>query len=117
MSATRSFRPSTQFSRHYDPKTHGPAIVNVYNSTDHRGLLSNGSTTFDVLMTQGVHFAVCEQSTHSLADTPARNDVGDAENTFKKLTSHLIGNSHMVRSGIVAVGHAQERGFPYVYCG
>jgi hypothetical protein len=36
---------------------------------------------------------------------------------YKKLTSNLIGNSHMVPSGIVAVGHAQERGFPHVYCG
>jgi len=33
----------------------------------------------------------------------------------KELTSNLIGNSHMVPSGIVAVGHAQEHGYAYVY--
>jgi intracellular sulfur oxidation DsrE/DsrF family protein len=99
------------------PKSHVPAVVNVFNSKDYRGLLSNGSTTFDELIRQGVHFAVCAQSTHGLADGFARNDGGDAETTYKTLTSNLIGNSHMVPSGIVAVGHAQERGFPYVYCG
>jgi intracellular sulfur oxidation DsrE/DsrF family protein len=36
---------------------------------------------------------------------------------YKELTSNLIGNSHMVPSGIVAVGHAQERGYAYAYCG
>jgi intracellular sulfur oxidation DsrE/DsrF family protein len=100
-----------------DPKSHGPAVVNVYNSTEYRGMLSNGSATFDALIKQGVHFAVCDQSTHGYADSLARDDGGEAEITYKKLTSNLIGNAHMVPSGIVAVGHAQERGFPYVYCG
>jgi intracellular sulfur oxidation DsrE/DsrF family protein len=100
-----------------DPKSHGPAVVNVYNSPEYRGLLANGSATFDVLIKQGVHFAVCAQSTHGYADNFARSDGSEAETIYKKLTSNLIGNSHMVPSGIVAVGHAQERGFPYVYCG
>jgi intracellular sulfur oxidation DsrE/DsrF family protein len=100
-----------------DPKSHGPAVVNAYNSTEYRGLLPNGAATFDVLIKQGVHFAVCAQSTHGYADGLSRDDGGDAEATYKKLTSNLIGNSHMVPSGIVAVGHAQEHGFPYVYCG
>jgi intracellular sulfur oxidation DsrE/DsrF family protein len=109
--------PMAARTKFNDPKSHGPAIVNVFNSKDYRGLLSNGSTTFDELIKQGVHFAVCAQSTHGLADGLARNDGGDAESTYNALTSNLIGNSHMVPSGIVAVGHAQERGFPYVYCG
>jgi len=109
--------PMAARTKFNDPRSHGPAVVNVFNSKDYRGLLSNGSTTFDELIRQGVHFAVCAQSTHGLADSFARNDGGDAENTYKTLTSNVIGNSHMVPSGIVAVGHAQERGFPYVYCG
>jgi intracellular sulfur oxidation DsrE/DsrF family protein len=35
----------------------------------------------------------------------------------RPFTSNLIGNSHMVPSGIVAVGHAQERRYAYAYCG
>ena len=109
--------PLSARTKFTDPKSHGPAVVNVYNSTEYRGMLSHGATTFDVLIKEGVHFAVCDQSTHGLADSLARNDGDEAEVTYKKLTSNLIGNSHMVPSGIVAVGHAQERGFPYVYCG
>jgi intracellular sulfur oxidation DsrE/DsrF family protein len=109
--------PMAARTKFNDPKSHGPAVVNVFNSKDYRGLLSNGPTTFDELIKLGVHFAVCAQSTHGMADSFARSEGGEAESTYKTLTSNLIGNSHMVPSGIVAVGHAQERGFPYVYCG
>jgi len=100
-----------------DPKTHAPAVVNVYNSTEYGGLLSNGSATIDALIKQGVHFAVCDQSTHGYAGGFARTTDGKADAVYKELTSNLIGNSHMVPSGIVAVGHAQERGYAYAYCG
>ena len=100
-----------------DPKTHGPALVNVYNSTDYRGLLANGSTTFDALIKEGAHFAVCAQSTRGYAGALAGSSGGKAETMYQELTSNLVGNSHMVPSGIVAVGHAQERGYAYAYSG
>jgi len=100
-----------------DPKTHAPAVVNVYNATEYGGLLPNGSATIDALIRQGVHFAVCDQSTHGYAGGFARTTDGKADAVYKELTSNLIGNSHMVPSGIVAVGHAQERGYAYAYCG
>jgi len=100
-----------------DPKTHAPAVVNVYNSNDYRGLLANGAATIDALIKQGVHFAVCDQSTHGYAEGFARRTESKAEAVYKDLTSSLIGNSHMVPSGIVAVGHAQEHGYAYAYCG
>jgi hypothetical protein len=68
-------RPLSARAKLNDPKTHAPAVVNVYNSTEYGGLLPNGSATIDALI------------------------------------------KHMVPSGIVAVGHAQERGYAYAYCG
>jgi intracellular sulfur oxidation DsrE/DsrF family protein len=109
--------PLSERAKMNDPKTHAPAVVNVYNSNDYRGLLANGSATIDALIKQGVHFAVCDQSTHGYAEGFARRTEGKAEAVYKDLTSSLIGNSHMVPSGIVAVGHAQERGYAYAYCG
>jgi len=76
--------PMSARAKFTDPKSHGPAVVNVYNSTDYRGLLSNGPTTFDELIRQGVHFAVCAQSTHGYADAIARIDGGEAESSYKK---------------------------------
>src|SRR6266550_4354132 len=61
--------------------------------------------------------AVGDQSTHGYAGGFARTTDGKADAVYKELTSNLIGNSHMVPSGIVAVGHAQERGYAYAYCG
>jgi len=100
-----------------DPKSHQPAVVNVYNSTAYPGMLSNGAATFDAMIKSGVHFAVCDHSTHGYAGGLARDAGAKAEEVYKELTSHLIGNAHMVPSGIVAVGHAQERGYAYAYCG
>ncbi|HJZ70943.1 MAG TPA: hypothetical protein VKE51_04340 [Vicinamibacterales bacterium] len=100
-----------------DPKTHAPAAVNVYNSTEYGRLLPNGSATIDALIKQGVHFAVCDQSTHGYAGGFAQRTDATAEAVYKELTANRIGNSHMVPSGIVAVGHAQERGYAYAYCG
>ena len=107
----------SQRAKFSDPKTHGPALVNVFNSAEYRGLLSNGPTTFDALIKEGIHFAVCDHSTHGYAAGLAQKNEGSPEATYKELTSNLIGSSHMVASGIVAVGHAQERGYAYAYCG
>ena len=66
---------------------------------------------------RNVSSPVCDQSTHGYAGGFARTTDGKADAVYKELTSNLIGNSHMVPSGIVAVGHAQERGYAYAYCG
>ena len=100
-----------------DPKSHGPALVNVFNSTEYRGLLSNGAATFNALVAQGIHFAICDHATHGYASGLAQKNSSNAEATYKDLTDNLIANAHMVPSGIVAVGHAQERGYAYAYCG
>jgi intracellular sulfur oxidation DsrE/DsrF family protein len=109
--------PMSAQAKFDDPKSHGPAVVNAYNSSEYRGLLANGAATIDSLIKLGVHFAVCDQSTHGYAGNLASKTDGKAETIYKELTSSLIGNSHMVASGIVGVGHAQERGYAYVYTG
>ena len=109
--------PMSTHAKFNDPKSHGAAVVNVYNSSEYRGLLSNGSATIDALIKLGAHFAVCDQSTHGYAGDLASHTGGTPETTYRELTSSLIGNSHMVASGIVGVGHAQERGYAYVYTG
>jgi intracellular sulfur oxidation DsrE/DsrF family protein len=109
--------PMSAHAKFNDPKSHGPAVANLYNSTEYRGLLANGSATIDTLVKQGVHFAVCSQSTRGYSGDLARKTDGKPEATYNELTSNLIGNSHMVASGIVAVGHAQERSYTYAYSG
>jgi hypothetical protein len=109
--------PMSSHAKFTDPKSHGPAVVNAYNSTAYRGLLANGATTIDALIKQSAHFAVCAQSTRGYAGDFARRTDGNADAIYKELTANLIGNSHMVPSGIVAVGHAQEHGYAYVYSG
>jgi intracellular sulfur oxidation DsrE/DsrF family protein len=96
-----------------DPKTQAAPTKNLYNSAEFR----RGDATFDSLIKLGVHFAVCDKSTQGLASTLARKTEGKADAVYNELIANVIGNGHMVPSGIVAVGHAQERGYAYAYCG
>jgi intracellular sulfur oxidation DsrE/DsrF family protein len=68
--------------------------------------LDSGDLAVVICLRHGATAAAC-----------ARTADGKADAVYKELTSNLIGNSHMVPSGIVAVGHAQERGYAYAYCG
>ena len=95
-----------------DPKTNGAPMRNPYNSAE-----SRRDETFNALITLGVHFAVCDKSTQGLAGTLARKTDGKSDAVYKEMLVNVIGNSHMVPSGIVAVGHAQEHGYAYAYCG
>jgi intracellular sulfur oxidation DsrE/DsrF family protein len=81
------------------------------NSSDRR------DEAFDALIKLGVHFAVCDKSTQGLAGSLARKTEGKSDAVYKELLANVIGSSHMVPSGIVAVGHAQEHGYAYAYCG
>jgi len=95
-----------------DPKTNGVPTRNPYNSAE-----SRRDETFDALIKLGVHFAVCDKSTQGLAGSVARKTEGKSDAVYKEMLANVIGNSHMVPSGIVAVGHAQERQYAYAYCG
>jgi intracellular sulfur oxidation DsrE/DsrF family protein len=95
-----------------DPKTNAAPTRNPYNSAE-----SRRDEAFDALIKLGVHFAVCDKSTQGLAGSLARKTDGKSDVVYKELLASVIGNSHMVPSGIVAVGHAQEHGYAYAYCG
>ena len=84
---------------------------NPYNAESRR------DEAFDALIKLGVHFAVCDKSSQGLAGSIARKTDGKSDAVYKEMLASVIGNSHMVPSGIVAVGHAQEHGYAYAFCG
>lgn len=88
-----------------DPKTGVAPVVNVYK------------TELETQIKRGVHFAVCNMSTHRLARFIARKIDGSEDNIYKELTSNAVANAHFVPAGIIAVNHAQERGYSISYVG
>ena len=99
-------------SQPIDPKADAATPTrNPYNAESRR------DETFDALIKLGVHFAVCDKSSQGLAGSLARKTDGKSDAVYKEMLANVIGNSHMVPSGIVAVGHAQEHGYAYAYCG
>jgi intracellular sulfur oxidation DsrE/DsrF family protein len=104
--------PLSAQTKFTDPKTNAAPTKNLYNSPEFKR-----DETFDALIKLGVHFAVCDKSTQGLSGNLARKTEGKQDAVYKELLANVIPNGHMVPSGIVAVGHAQEHGYAYAYCG
>jgi hypothetical protein len=82
-----------------DPKTGQAPTVNV------------NRVGLDAHVKRGVHFAVCDLSTHRLASFIARKTDANPDAIYKELTTNAVGNAHFVAAGILAVNRAQERGY------
>jgi hypothetical protein len=93
-----------------DPKTKTRPTVNLFAATGYQDLPNMGTTIPDVVQ-KGIHFAVCNLATTFFAGMMAQATGGKQDAVHTELTSNLVGNSHMVPAGIVAVNRAQERGF------
>jgi intracellular sulfur oxidation DsrE/DsrF family protein len=95
-----------------DPKTKQPPTVNLYaaevSSVPQAGKMN-------ALIKKGVQFAVCSMSTRGISGRIAKATGGTTDAIFKEITANLIGNSHMVPAGILAVNRAQERGYSFIY--
>jgi intracellular sulfur oxidation DsrE/DsrF family protein len=95
-----------------DPKTKARAAVNVFATRGYEPLdLPNLGVVIPDLVPRGVQFAVCNVATQFFAAQIAQATKSTPDAVYKELTSNLIGNSHMVPAGIVAVNRAQEHGF------
>jgi|EndMetStandDraft_5_1072996.scaffolds.fasta_scaffold350123_1 intracellular sulfur oxidation DsrE/DsrF family protein len=105
--------PLSERARIVDPKTGQAPKVNINNASTPQ----NYGATLDGLIAKGAHFAVCEMATRRLAGTIAQATGGNAETVYKELVANLIGNSHMVAAGILAVNRAQERGYAFASAG
>jgi intracellular sulfur oxidation DsrE/DsrF family protein len=93
-----------------DSRTKQRAAINLFAAQGYQDLPNMGTTIPEVLQ-KGVHFAVCSVATQFFAGMLAQATGGTVEAVYKELTANLVGNSHMVPAGIVAVNRAQERGF------
>jgi intracellular sulfur oxidation DsrE/DsrF family protein len=93
-----------------DPKTKQRATINLY-AADGYSDLPNMGTTIPQVLQRGIHFAVCQMATQFFAGMLAPAAGGTADAVYKELASNLVGNSHMVPAGIVAVNRAQEHGY------
>ena len=94
-----------------DPKTKEPPKINVYGPAGE----TQQAGKMDALIKKGVQFAVCSMSTRGIATRIAKANGLEVDNVVKEITSNLIGNSHMVPAGILAVNRAQERGYSFIY--
>ena len=98
-------------AEYLDPKTKEPPKINVYGPAGETAQ----SGRMEALIKKGVQFAVCSMSTRGIATRIAKANGLEVGNVVKEITSNLIGNSHMVPAGILAVNRAQERGYSFIY--
>jgi intracellular sulfur oxidation DsrE/DsrF family protein len=94
-----------------DPKTKEPPKINVYGPAGETAQAGR----MEALIKKGVQFAVCSASTRGIATRIAKANGLEVDSVVKEITSNLIGNSHMVPAGILAVNRAQEHGYSFIY--
>jgi intracellular sulfur oxidation DsrE/DsrF family protein len=94
-----------------DPKTKQRPTINLFNVGTYGLDLPNLGTTIPDVVKRGVHFAVCQMATRFFAGPLAQATGGTQDAVYNELVANLVGNSHMVAAGIVAVNRAQERGY------
>jgi intracellular sulfur oxidation DsrE/DsrF family protein len=93
----------SQQSNFTDPRTKLAPTVNVY------------TRQLEPLIKQGMHLAVCQMATRRLAGSIAQASGATTDMVYEEIVANLLGNSHMVPAGIVAVNRAQERGYTFVH--
>ena len=93
-----------------DPRTRQRALVNMYGVSSYSEGANMG-TTLDEVLKKGVHFAVCQLATTVFSGMLAQATGGNATSVYTELTANLVGNAHLVASGILGVNRAQEHGF------
>jgi intracellular sulfur oxidation DsrE/DsrF family protein len=94
-----------------DPKTKQRPTINLFNVGTYGLDLPNLGTTIPDVVKRGVHFAVCQMATKFFSGMLAQATGGSADAVYNEIVANLVGNSHMVAAGIVAVNRAQERGY------
>jgi intracellular sulfur oxidation DsrE/DsrF family protein len=104
-----------QQSNFMDPKTKTAPTSNLFQATGYGAALTSLGTTLSSVLDKGVQLAVCQMATRNYAGTIARASGGTTDAIYAEITANLVSNSHMVPAGIVAVNHAQERGYSFVH--
>lgn len=97
-----------------DPATGKPFTFNPFLRSPGGDVLTQG-TQWRELADLGVHFAVCNGTTAGLAAAIAgpTADEKAVETVRQEFAAHLIPNGHLMATGIVAVGRAQEKGYTF----
>lgn len=100
-----------------DPKTNAAPVINVYESREYGMTLPNRGTTLSSLMQGGAHIAVCDLATRAYAGLAATQMGLRQDDVYREFVASAVKNSHFVPAGVVALNHAQERGYSIAHVG
>jgi hypothetical protein len=89
-----------------DPQTKQAPKVNVYTNAG-----------IETLGKRGVHFAVCQMASDTIARSIAEKTGVEVGAVMKEFSSNMVANGRGVPAGIIAVNRAQERGYSLVVAG
>ena len=93
--------------RNGDPVTHNPLSV--------ERTYGNRNNTLANLVDRGIHFAICNLSTLSMAGVVARAAGRQSDEVYQELLENAVPNSHFVAAGVLGATRAQEYGYAFMY--
>jgi hypothetical protein len=97
-----------------DPTTKQPFTVNPFLQPGAESGPTQG-VQWQRLVEKGAHFIACNGTTTALAGTIAGDgaDAAAVEAVRQELAAHLMPNAHLMATGILGLGRAQEKGFTF----
>jgi intracellular sulfur oxidation DsrE/DsrF family protein len=99
-----------------DPVTNQPSTRNVFYHSK-PGDMPNIEASIDRLMAKGVVFGVCGHALNVLANATAARTGVTPDVAIAEWRAHVIPGVHVVPSGVLAIGKAQEAGCTYCFGG
>jgi intracellular sulfur oxidation DsrE/DsrF family protein len=99
-----------------DPATKMPATRNIFYKSK-PGDIMLPEASGDKLMAKGVAICVCNIALTVLSGKAAPTAKVTPEQALKEWTAGVIPGSHVVPSGVLAVGRSQEAGCNYCFAG
>lgn len=99
-----------------DPKTKKPSTRNIfYNSQEGDMMMTDASA--EKLIARGVVIGVCNLALQKISEMLATNMKLKPDDVYNEFKAGVIPGAHVVPSGVLAVGRAQEKGCTYCFAG
>jgi intracellular sulfur oxidation DsrE/DsrF family protein len=99
-----------------DPATKKPSTRNFFYKSKEGDMMVTDASA-DKLLARGVVIGVCNLALLKVSEMAAKGAKLKPEDVYKEWTAGVIPGAHVVPSGVLAVGRAQEMGCSYCFAG
>ncbi len=99
-----------------DPATKKPSTRNIFFKSKEGDMMMTDASA-DKMLARGVVIGVCNLALQKISEMLAKGMKLKPEDVYNEFKAGVIPGAHVVPSGVLAVGRAQEKGCTYCFAG